>query len=106
MSKPFNELITKMSPTAQQKIKGKSDAFLVQMPLQELRQARDLSQVRLAEILNTKQANVSRIERRADMYISTLRSYIRAMGGDLNIVAQFPEGDVQIDQFTSIEDSP
>lgn len=72
------------------------------MPLQELRQAHQMSQERIAEILHTKQANVSRIERRTDMYISTLRSYIEAMGGQLDIVARFPNGEVHINQFEGI----
>lgn len=72
------------------------------MPLQELRQAKHLSQERLAEILDTKQANVSRLERRTDMYISTLRGYIEAMGGELEIMAKFPDGIVRISQFSEI----
>lgn len=63
------------------------------------------SQERLAAILATKQANVSRIERRTDMYISTLRSYTEAMGGHLDIVARFPEGDVYINQFSVIHEA-
>ena len=69
------------------------------MPLNELRQARALSQVKLAETLHVNQAAVSKIERRTDMYISTLRAYIRAMGGDLEIVANFPDGEVKIANF-------
>lgn len=64
-----------------------------------------MSQERLAEILFTKQANVSRIERRTDMYISTLRSYIEAIGGQLDIVARFPDGEVHINQFEDIKDN-
>jgi len=55
--------------------------------------------VKLAETLNVNQAAVSKIERRTDMYISTLRAYIRAMGGDLEIVAKFPDGEVKIVNF-------
>jgi transcriptional regulator len=73
-----------------------------EMPLQELRQAHQMSQKRLAELLSTKQANVSRMERRTDMYISTLRSYIEAMGSELHIVARFPDGEVHINQFEEI----
>jgi len=62
-----------------------------------------MSQERIAEILHTKQANVSRLERRTDMYISTLRSYIEAMGGTLDIVARFPNGEVYINQFEEID---
>lgn len=70
-----------------------------EMPLQELRQARKMSQVQMAKNLHTKQSNVSRIEKRTDMYISTLRSVIKAMGGDLEIVARFPDCNVRINQF-------
>lgn len=58
-----------------------------------------MSQVKLAETLHVNQAAVSKIERRTDMYISALRAYIRAMGGDLEIVAKFPDGEVKIANF-------
>ena len=74
------------------------------LPLQELRQARQMSQERLAQILDTKQANVSRLERRTDMYISTLRSYIEAMGGELDIVARFPDGEIHVNQFSQLSE--
>jgi len=45
---------------------------------------------------------VSKIENRTDMYASTLRNFIKAMGGDLEIIAKFPDGSVQINQFRSI----
>jgi ribosome-binding protein aMBF1 (putative translation factor) len=102
MSKPFNTLRKKMSQPAQEKAANKTKQMLKEMPLQELRQALQMSQEHLAEILFTKQANVSRIERRTDMYISTLRSYIEAMGGQLDIVARFPDGDVHINQFEDL----
>lgn len=102
MTKPFKHLIKKLPPKTQESIKEKINQLLAEMPLQELRQAKHLSQERLAEILSTKQANVSRLERRTDMYISTLRSYIEAMGGELDIVARFPEGEVHINQFREI----
>jgi transcriptional regulator with XRE-family HTH domain len=104
MSKPFNTLRKKMSPSAQKAATEKTKQMLKEMPLQELRQAHQMSQERMAELLDTKQANVSRIERRTDMYISTLRSYIQAMGGELDIVARFPDGEVHINQFEDIED--
>ncbi|MEI7669368.1 MAG: XRE family transcriptional regulator [Pseudomonadota bacterium] len=58
--------------------------------LKSLRKAHDLTQEHLAEILNVRQENVSRLEKRTDMMISTLRSYIQAMGGDLKLVVEFP----------------
>lgn len=102
MSKPFSNLRKKMSSTAQKTATDKAQQMLREMPLQELRQAHQMSQERLAELLSTKQANVSRMERRTDMYISTLRSYIEAMGGELDIVARFPDGEVHINQFEDI----
>jgi transcriptional regulator len=103
MSKSFNTLRKKMSASAQKKAADKTQQMLKEMPLQELRQAHQMSQERIAEILHTKQANVSRLERRTDMYISTLRSYIEAMGGTLDIVARFPNGEVHINQFEEID---
>ena len=103
MTKSFKNLKQKMSAKARQQASKKTQAMLEEMALQELRQARHMSQEHLAEVLATKQANVSRMERRADMYISTLRSYIEAMGGKLHIVAHFPEGDVTINQFEDIK---
>ena len=103
MSKPFNTLRQKMSKPAQEAAVVKTKKMLKEMPLQELRQAHQMSQERLATLLSTKQANISRIEGRTDMYISTLRSYIEAMGGQLDIVARFPDGEVHISQFKDIE---
>ncbi len=91
-----------MSKDAQNAADMKAKKLLREMPLQELRQALHLSQERLAEILNTKQANISRIERRTDMYISTLRNYIEAMGGQLDIIARFQDGEVYISQFKDV----
>jgi transcriptional regulator with XRE-family HTH domain len=72
------------------------------MPLQELLHARNLSQEQLAQTLSVKQAAVSKLEKRTDMYISTLRNFIKAMGGDLEIIATFPDGAVHISQFENI----
>ena len=61
-----------------------------------------LTQTQLAQVLQVSQGAVSKVEPRADMYISTLRSYVRAIGGDLQIRAVFPEGEVLIDQFEDL----
>jgi transcriptional regulator with XRE-family HTH domain len=105
MPKSFRTLKNKMSPKAKQAAMILANKMLAAMPLQELRQAKQLSQNHLAQVLETKQANISRLERRTDMYISTLRSYIEAMGGNLEIIAKFPEGDIYINQFKDIEDA-
>jgi DNA-binding transcriptional regulator YiaG len=103
MSKPYSELRAKMKPAARKKAAAKTRELLSVMPLQELRHARNLSQEQLAQTLSVRQAAVSKLEKRTDMYISTLRNFIKAMGGDLEIIAKFPDGAVQINQFEDIE---
>lgn len=76
--------------------------LLEQMPLNELRQARGLSQKMLAEVLHVQQPSIAKIEKRTDMYLSTLRSHIEAMGGKLEVIAQFPEGSVKITNFSDL----
>ena len=68
--------------------------MVAEMPLNKLRQARDLSQQMLAELLQVQQPSVAKIEKRTDMHLSTLRSRIEAMGGELDVVARFPDGTV------------
>ena len=72
------------------------------MPLNELRQARGLSQKVLAEVLHVQQPSIAKLEKRTDMYISTLRSHIEAMGGQLEFIARFPDGAVKISNFAEI----
>jgi len=67
--------------------------------LGELRRARQLTQETLAESLDMSQSEVSKVERRSDLYVSTLRRYIEAMGGELQIIARFPDGDVEVVQL-------
>ena len=71
--------------------------------LRQLRVARERSQVEMAEKLHIKQAAVSKLERRTDMYLSTLRNFIEAMGGQLEIVARFPDRAVRITQFEALD---
>jgi transcriptional regulator with XRE-family HTH domain len=71
-----------------------------EMSLHQLRKAREMTQVKIAEELHMGQGDVSRLERRADMYVSTLASYLHAVGADLEIRAVFPDGrTVKIRQF-------
>ena len=92
-----------MTPEAQAKPKAKAQAMLKEMPLHELRKARGISQQTLAGILHVQQPAVAKIEKRTDMYLSTLRNHIRAMGGELEIIARFPDGDVRIENFADEE---
>ncbi len=100
------DLRAKMSAESRARSHARAQQMLAELPLQELRQARQMSQETLAQILGGKQASVSKLEHRTDMYVSTLRGYIEAMGGELEIVARFPDGDVKIKQFTDIDEGP
>lgn len=71
------------------------------MALDELRTAREMTQEHLAATLGVKQAAISRMERRTDVYVTTLAKYIEALGGKLEIRAVFAEGDVRINQFST-----
>jgi transcriptional regulator with XRE-family HTH domain len=75
------------------------------MTLYQLREARSLTQVNLAKVLNINQGAVSKMEKRTDMYVSTLRNFIQAMGGQLQVKAIFPEGEIQIEQFENVAGS-
>src|SRR3990170_2950609 len=102
MAKKFSELRAGMSPTARAKAASKAKTMLAEMPLNELRQARGLSQKMLAEVLHVQQPSIAKIEKRTDMYLSTLRSHIEAMGGELDVIARFPDGSVKINNFTDL----
>jgi transcriptional regulator with XRE-family HTH domain len=99
MAKSFKMQRERMSPESRERAHSKAEELMEEMPLNELRAARKMTQERLAANLNVKQAAVSKLERRADMYVSTLREFIGAMGGELEITARFPDGTVRINQF-------
>ncbi|MDL2286345.1 helix-turn-helix domain-containing protein [Desulfococcaceae bacterium OttesenSCG-928-F15] len=103
MTKKFSTLRKAMSKEAQAEIAGQVEALMAEMPLHELRRARGLSQKMLAETLRVQQPAIAKLEQRTDMYISTLRSHIEAMGGELEITARFPEGTVKISNFSQLE---
>ena len=75
-----------------------------EMALRHLRQARDFTQQNMATVLNTDQASISKIEKRSDMLISTMRSYVEAMGGQLRMLAEFPDGCVELATLGSVAD--
>ena len=102
MTKKFSELRAGMSVSAREKADSQAKAMLAEMPLNELRQARGLSQKMLAEVLHVQQPSIAKIEKRTDMYLSTLRSHIEAMGGELDVIARFPDGSVKISNFTDL----
>ena len=103
MAKKFSELRERMSPQAREESRQLSERLRAEMPLSALRKAQEYSQATLAATMGTSQGEVSKIEQRTDMYVSTLRSYIEAMGGQLNITAVFPTGEYAITQFAPAE---
>src|SRR5271169_4618035 len=103
MPKNFKSLWEKMSPISQERSRALAEKYRAEMAMHLLREAREMTQVHLAKILGVNQAAVSKLERRADMYVSTLQSFVKAMGGELKITARFPEGTVEINQFEDVK---
>ncbi|MGA3095313.1 MAG: XRE family transcriptional regulator [Bryobacteraceae bacterium] len=95
----FRELREKMSPERRAINEAETERMLREMALDQLRAARELTQQNLAQIFGVSQGSISRLERRTDMYVSTLAKFIEAMGGQLEIRAVFPDGSVRINQF-------
>jgi transcriptional regulator with XRE-family HTH domain len=90
--KNLERIMKELPPIRRKKIEGRAAELIAEeMSLRDLRQALKLTQERLAEALGIGQDGVSRLEKRSDLLISTLRSYVEAMGGSLSIVAEFPD---------------
>ena len=100
----INEYLAKLSKKDRRAIEKRAEELIVEeATLRQLREARERSQEEVAKKLHIKQAAVSKLERRADMYLSTLRSYIEAMGGRLEIIVRFPNRAVRIKQFGALD---
>ncbi len=94
MARNVNHIIRALPASRRRKIEKRAKQLIAEeMTLQELRRARELTQVRMAKSLGVAQKQISEIEKRTDMHISTLRRSIEAMGGKLSLVAEFPDRD-------------
>jgi DNA-binding XRE family transcriptional regulator len=102
MAHKWSDVRRTLSPEQEEETRQYVKSVVETVSLNQLREARSLTQASLASILGVNQGSVSKMEKRTDMYVSTLRSFIQAMGGQLQIKAVFPEGEVQIDQFESV----
>ena len=92
MSTSLTEKMAALSPERQERIEAETARLQAEyMTMQDLRKARELTQVRLAEILGKSQVTIAQMEKRTDVLLSTLRSYIEAMGGHLDLVVRFPD---------------
>ncbi len=97
----FSDLEAKMSSKARAESDRLFKEHLKEMPLHKLRAARQLTQQQLAQTLDMSQAAISQLEKRTDMYLSTLENFIEAMGGQLELYAVFPDGKVKLERQAS-----
>ena len=102
MTRSFSALTKDLGPERRVRI----EQLRQEMTLAELRRAFSLTQDTLARTLNVKQAEISKIENRADMLMSTLRNFVQAMGGDLEVRAVFPDRAIEISTFSSLAGKP
>jgi DNA-binding XRE family transcriptional regulator len=91
MAISHEEIMASLTPERRARIEGRAQEMIEEeMTLRDLRSVQHLTQERMAQILGIEQDSVSRMERRADMLLSTMSSYVEAMGGRLRLVAEFP----------------
>ena len=103
---PFSELTKSFSPERKARVAARAQELKAAMALHELRRARARSQEDLARELKVGQPAIAKLERRADMYVSNLRRYVEALGGSLEITAQFSDGSVSITNFGELGSEP
>lgn len=88
-----DQKIRELLPAQRNKVEARAAELIAEeMTLRELRRARRLTQVRMAKALGVTQDSISRLERRSDLLLSTLRRTVEAMGGKLHLIAEFPDG--------------
>jgi transcriptional regulator with XRE-family HTH domain len=102
MARKYAELRAKMLPESRARAQAETAMYLYEMALGELRAARDLTQANLAKKLRKGQPAISKMESSTDMYVSTLRDTINAMGGVLEMRAVFSDATVLINQFSQL----
>jgi len=101
-TRKFGELLSAMPVGRRRKIADRVRQSLASMPLDGIRKARQMTQAKLADALGVNQGEVSKIEHRTDIYLSTLAGYVEALGGKLEIRAIFPDREMRIDQFEDL----
>jgi DNA-binding XRE family transcriptional regulator len=104
----LNDVLGKLPPARQRKVEARAQELIAEeLTLQDLRRAQKLTQEQMATVLNIGQDSISRLEKRSDMMLSTMRSYVEAMGGSLELVARFPKrAPVIITSITDISPQP
>lgn len=106
MTMTLGKKMKTLSATRRKRVEARAEALIAEeMSIRELRRARKLTQARMAKALNIGQESVSRLEKRTDLHISTLRHYVEAMGGKLSLVAEFPDREpVVLSGITSLDE--
>ena len=100
MAKSFDELVKRTTTKkTQARAARRTRELLAELLLSEVRQLAGKSQQQVAQALGIKQPSLSKLEKQSDMQISTLRKIVKALGGELEVLAKFPKGTVKIDQF-------
>ncbi len=108
MSTNVHKRIKSLSANRRKKIEARAAELIAEeMSLRDLREALTLTQQRIADTLGIGQDSVSRLEKRSDLLLSTLRSYIEAMGGRLSLIAEFPDREpISLSGLTTMEPKP
>src|SRR5439155_3842394 len=103
-----DDIIRKLIPAQRKKVEARATQLIAEeMTLRELRHARKLTQARMAKALGITQDGVSRLEKRTDLLLSTLRKTVEAMGGSLSLVAEFPDRKpIVLSGFAGVEQQP
>ncbi len=108
MGKSLNDKMNELPGARRERILAEADRLHAEyLTLQELRKAKKLTQVQLAEVLNIRQATIAQMEKRSDLMLSTLRSYVEAMGGKLSLMVEFPDrAPVSLEGLGDTEEPP
>jgi len=92
MARPLKDMMKELSPADRKRVASRAAQLVAEeMTLQQLRRARKLTQKRMAKSLHIGQEGISKLEKRSDLLLSTLRKSVEAMGGNLSLVAEFPD---------------
>lgn len=105
MAKSLTQKLSQLPQERQHKIQARASQLIVEeMSLRDLRLARQVTQEKMAQLLQIRQGSVSRLEKRSDLHLSTLRSVVQAMGGELRLVVEFPDRPpVEISGFQDLD---
>ena len=96
MAKNFEELRARMSPERRIRVEQRIRETIASMPIAQVRKAREMTQIELALRMGKPQGEISKIENRLDVHVSTLKAYIEALGGHLVLRAEFPGGPINL----------